>query len=100
MANQLAANPWKITDVSATPIFLGNMQHAQIEYCDYSDPSHLVEVQDRYGNVIARLKGADSLTVQRTGRMGWVYGLLVPPATTDTPPQANMPSGYLLVYFE
>ncbi len=101
MANQLASNPWIVdTPVGApgsggTPLFQGNMQHAQLEYVDYTSTSHHVEVQDRNGRVIARLT---PLQLPRTGRMGWVYGLQVP--ATDSDGNQNLESGKLLVYFE
>lgn len=98
MANQLASNPWIVDTPSASVLYQGNMQHAQVEYIDYQDSSHVVEVQDRNGRVVARLKGSTDLQTVRTGRMGWVYGLKVP--VTDSDGNANMPSGRLLIYFE
>ena len=98
MANQLSSNPWIIDSTSATPYFLGTMQHAQIEYIDYTSAQHHVEVQDRLGRIIARLKGDADLHTVRTGRMGWIYGLMVPP--TDSDGATNLQSGRIVVYFE
>jgi hypothetical protein len=101
-ANQLASNPWIITETSDQVLFQGNMPHVQIEYVDYADASAVCEVQDRNGRLIAYLKGKVSLETVRTGRMGWMYGLKVPPQTNDGQGNfvTNMASGRLILYFE
>lgn len=98
MANQLAANPWVVDTKSASPLYMGTMHNCQIEYVDYTDSHHFVEIQDRDGRILARLKGDDNLHTVRTGRIGWVYGLKVP--LTDSDGVANMASGKIILYFE
>lgn len=100
--NQLASNPWIITSTSDTPMFQGNMPHVQIEYVDYDNSAHVAEVQDRNGRTIAYLKGDTDFKTVRTGRMGWMYGVMVPSMTTDSQgnPVTNLASGRLIIYFE
>jgi len=104
MANQLSTNPWSIDTPSATPLYLGNMPHVQIEWIDYSSAttSDVVEVQNRYGRTIAFLTADSDFTTVRTGRMGWVYGVLVPLTTTNSAGTSvpNLAHGRLLIYFE
>lgn len=95
---QLSTNPWIIDVVSDAIIFDGAMPHTQMEYIEYTDSSHSVEVQDRYNRPIAYLKGTPDLRTVRTGRMGWVYGVKVPPVNSFGQP--NLQSGRLILYFE
>jgi len=101
-ANQVASNPWIIVQTNDTPIFQGNMPHAQIEFVDYTNSAHVLEVQDRLGRTIAYLKGDTDMKTVRTGRMGWIYGVIVPTMTTDPFGNAipNMASGRAIIYFE
>lgn len=106
MANQVTVNPWVIDTTVPninTPGYLGpihdaEMHNCQVEYIEYTDASHFVEVQDRYGNVVARLKGALDLKTVRTGRVGWIHGFTVP--QFDQQGNPNMQSGKLVCYFE
>jgi len=98
VANQLAANPWLIDTTSTTPLYQGTMHNVQVEYVDYTAETNTVEVQDRDGRVVAVLNGASDLRTVRTGRIGWIYGLKVPP--TDSLARANMATGRLIVYIE
>lgn len=102
MANQLASNPWIVDTPSATPLYLGNMPHVQIEYVDYSAATDIVEVQNRLGRTIAMLTAASDFRTVRTGRMGWVYGVLVPLTTLNNAGTSvtNLAHGRLLIYFE
>jgi hypothetical protein len=83
MANQLASNPWSIDTPSASPLYLGNMPHVQIELVNYNVATIIAEVQNRYGRTIAFLTADSDFTTVRTGRMGWVYGVLVPLTTVN-----------------
>lgn len=101
--NVMNANPWVIDTpqgTAATPFILyqGNIQHAQIEYVDYTSPGDFCEVWDRYNNLIARLVGKPDLSTVRTGRMGWSYGMQVP--TQDQYGKQNLRSGKILFYYE
>ena len=98
MANYLGANPWVIDTPTPDVLYQGTMHNTQIEYVDYVNPQHHVEVQDRDGRLLARLKGDADLHTVRTGRIGWVYGLRVP--IVDSDGVDNMQSGKVILYFE
>jgi hypothetical protein len=74
------------------------MLHVQIEYTDYSDYTHHVEIQDRLGRLVAYLRGKPSLETVRTGAIGWVYGLKIP--VLDSDGLNNLESGRLILYYE
>jgi hypothetical protein len=96
----MASNPWVIdtTIPNGQVLFDGEMHNAQVEYVEYTDPSHFVEVQDRLGNIVARLRGALDFRTVRTGKVGWLHGFTVPQFDKDG--NNNMASGRLIAYFE
>lgn len=95
MANQLAALPWVVDTLSADPITEGKVLIDHIVYVDWADPSHVAEVQDSDGNLIAVLSGNGLQSSDHT--VNWVKGIIVPIVRQDglTP---NMPSGKLIFY--
>jgi|SRR5262245_40138652 len=98
MANQFAVSPFKIDTTSTSVLFQRDVKVQWIEYVSYSAASHKVEVQDRYGHIIAILQGITTLGVVPTPKpIGLVRGLKVPP--TDSDGNDNMQSGKVLVYF-
>lgn len=96
--NQLASNPWVIAVTQDVPLFLGMMPHVQMEYIDYQDPTDYAEIQDRNGRTVALLKGINDLRTVRSGRIGWVQGLMVPKLTSDG--TTNMRTGRIVLYYE
>lgn len=98
MANQLATNPWLIDTPSASALYTHLLHNCQFEYIGYSSASSFVEVQDQNEHVIARLKGAADLQTVRSGKVGWVEGMLVPITASDG--ASNMVDGKLIAYFE
>ena len=98
MANQLASNPWLIDTTSANVLHDAMMPHIQIEYAGYGTTPAMAEVQDRNGRTIALLEGLATGETVRTGRMGWVQGIKVPP--TLTAGGTNLTAGRLILYFE
>lgn len=100
MAAQLINNPWSFVaaDSSATPASINRFCVVQVEYVGYASATDAAEVQDQLGNTIAFLQGKADLSTVRTGRIGWVNGILVP-ANTFLSVQ-NAPTGKVLIYFE
>ena len=98
MANQLASNPWLIDTTSTAVLHDAAMPHIQVEFAGYGTTAAASEVQDRNGRTIALLEGLATGETVRTGRMGWVQGIKVPPTLTGG--GTNLSSGRLIVYFE
>lgn len=99
MANQLATNPWRVDTTGSATLGSGGMAKVgQIEFIDYASSTDHVEIQDRNGRIVARLGGDSSLKTVRTGKIGWVQGLIVP--VTDSDGNPNMATGKILIYFE
>ena len=97
---QLINNPLSFTvaDVSAAAVFSGRMKLAQAEFLAYTSTSDTVEIQNASGQVIFSASGSADLDVVRSGKIGWVSGLIVPVTTSAGAP--NIPSGKLIIYFE
>jgi hypothetical protein len=98
MANQLAANPFKIDTKSDTPIYLPYMNIMRIDYINYATANDAAEVQDENGNIIWVARGNPDLSTVEGHDFGWYTGLKVPLLRTDGNP--NMPNGLLLIHFE
>lgn len=96
MANQLASLPWVIDTPSDDPLFTGEIKIQQIVYVEFTDPSHVAEIQDTDGNLVASLSG--NTNPQSGHAVGWVKGLLVPLVTITANP--NLQSGRILIYLE
>ena len=98
MPNQFSVSPFRIDTTSTSVLFQRDVKVQWIEYVSYGASSHKVEVQDRYGHIIAVLQGVLDLSGVTTRQaVGLVRGLKVPP--TDSDGNVNMQSGKVLVYF-
>jgi len=98
MPNQFVVSPFRIDTTSAAILFQRDIKVQWMEYVGYAASSHRVEVQDKYGHIIAVLQGMPTLEVISTPKaIGLVRGLKVP--QTDSDGNANMQSGKVLVYY-
>lgn len=100
MTAQLINNPWTFNpgDPSAAIVALMRMKIVQVEYVGYTSASDTVEIQNQLGQIVWAGDGKTDLDTVRSGRIGWINGLLVPVLTSQG--LTNIPSGQLLIYFE
>jgi hypothetical protein len=95
--SQLANNPKKISaaDVAAAPltVFNGWCKISHFEFSDYTaGTTDSATLNDLLGNTVWDPTGATDKEEVRSGRVGDIYGLVVPTAGIST--------GNVLVYFE
>lgn len=97
--NQLSANPFLLDDPIPTPLRTGKVKIRHIEWVQYTDAAHVVELQDQLGNIIWAAQGQSGLpTISNAETIGWVNGLLLPVLTSQG--ITNLASGKLLIYIE
>jgi hypothetical protein len=99
MANVLTDNPLIIDTTSGTVLFSGGRAKVtQIEFEGYLNETDACEVQNTNGKTIWYGPGRADLDTVRSGRIGWVYGLLIPVNMTNG--NKNLNTGRILIYFE
>ena len=100
MANQLAALPWVLDTPDAAALYSSKVKIDHIDFVGYSDPSHVAELQDENGHLVALLQGNSDLSVVTSYEcVGWVSGILLP-LTLTSGGGANLQSGKLIVYIK
>ena len=91
MANNLTSNPWVIDTPGVTVLFKTDVFVEHMEFVDYSVQGSQCVVQDRFGKTVWKALGAADLEEVRSGKIGEIYGLVVPTLQN---------SGILRVYFK
>lgn len=100
MAAQLINNPliFNPADTSASIVFTNRMKIIQVEFAGYVDAANSCEIQNQLGQTVWYGDGKTDLDTVRSGRIGWINGLIVPANTTAG--NVNIQSGRVFIYFE
>ena len=100
MAAQLIDNPliFNPADGSATIVFKNRMKIHQIEYAGYLSANDSCEVQNQNGQTVWYGDGKVDLDTVRSGKIGWINGLVFPVNTSLG--NQNTPTGRVFIYFE
>lgn len=83
MANTTAQNPWQL-DTTGT-IYSNWVKLEQVELVQYSADTDTAILKDKNGKVIAILNGAADFSTVRTGKIGWVNGVVLDTLTLAGP---------------
>lgn len=78
MANDIAGSPWVLDTPNASVILWRsrvNIEH--VEFVSYASQGSVVELRDINGRTIWLASGANDLTEVRSGKIGWVDGLVL-----------------------
>lgn len=75
----IGTRQWTLTsaDVSATPIFKGQVAVVQVEFFGYNAETDVCIIQDRNGKVKWQGDGASDKQTVRSGELGWIEGLIL-----------------------
>jgi hypothetical protein len=65
-------------EAGTTPIFTHMVKVEHIEFVGYTVETHVCAVQDRQGRKVWDGNGKSDLSAERSGKIGWVDGLVVP----------------------
>ncbi len=86
------------TDADGSVRFTNRMKIVQVEYIAYTGATDACEIQNQLGQTVWFGDGKADLDTVRSGRIGWINGLVIPVNTLEGNP--NIPTGTVIIYFE
>jgi len=94
MANQLAVNPLVFDTAAAGVVLIPNrIKINNIEFLKYAVASDEAIINDQNGKNVWDVTGATNFSVQRSGHIGWVNGLIFQSLTMGS-------TGIIKIFFE
>jgi hypothetical protein len=84
VANDISGRPWILgTATPATPVWKGWINVEHFEYVAYAAQGDTVVLKDVNGKIVWSAKGASDLEEVRSGKVGWINGLIPDTITTS-----------------
>lgn len=77
MANSITTNPWILDTTGATVLWPSRVKINNIEFAGYAVDTDNCLVQDKHGRTVWIGNGSSDLQTVRSGKIGWVDGLIL-----------------------